>query len=306
MTIAFVHNHKAFLPALNHYPVFFSKYDVKCQVVTKQELKKMNRQVEWFFMGTDLSERLENVCKIHEYISPSTPPLRLIKDLYKKKLNIRPHMRIFKNEYVKSCFNFNDNTPFYYQDIGIPADWLTDPFDAEEKEYDFIYIGELSKRRKPEDLIEIFLRPNMQNRTLLLLGRDYSYLQKKYSSHGNIIFKGPVDKTEVKKYLQRSRFGINYIPDTEPFNELTSTKLLEYAAAKIPIITTNYKWVRDFEKKYGGRFYYLNNDFSNFTWGDIQQFHYLFPDLTEWTWEKQIRKSGVLDFLSLKFPEIKW
>lgn len=306
MTIAFVHHNKAFLPALYNYPLFFSRYNVKCQVVTKQELRMIDRQIEWFFMGTDLSERSANICKIHEYISPSTPPFRLIKDLYKKKFNTRPDIRIFKNEYVKNRFNFFDNTPSFYQDIGIPTDWITGASGGEKKEYDFIYVGELSKKREPEHLIDLFLRPDMLNHTLLLLSKDYSYLQSKYSNHTNIIFKGPVDKAKVKSYLQKSRFGINYIPDREPFNELTSTKFLEYAAAKIPIITTNYKWVRDFEKKYGGRYFYLNDDFSNFSWEAVNEFKYSFPDLTEWTWESQIRKSGVLNFLSSRFPDINW
>ena len=94
--------------------------------------------------------------------------------------------------------------------------------------------------------------------------------------------------------------------DKEPFNEQTSTKLLEYAALKMPIITTDYKWIRNFQKENGGNFFYLEKDLSNFIWKNISQFNYSFPDLKEWTWEKQIRKSGVLEFLQTKFRNLSF
>lgn len=306
MTIAFIHQNKAFLPALNGYPAFFSKYNIQCEVVTKKELGSVKRHIEWYFMGTDMSKKNRGICKIHEYISPSTPPLRPLKDLYKKSVNCQPDFRIFKNEYVKDCFNFNDQVPFCYQDIGISPEWLADPTPAPAKEFDFIYIGDLSTTRKPDRLLHSFTSEAMQNHTLLLLSRDFTALEAKYRTHANIIFRGPEKKSQVKEFIRRSRFGLNYIPDIEPFNRLTSTKLLEYAALKIPVITTNYRWVREFEKKYGGRFFYLDNDFANLTWENVNGFEYSFPDLSGWTWESQLRKSGVLEFLSSKFPDLKW
>jgi glycosyltransferase involved in cell wall biosynthesis len=257
-------------------------------------------------MGTDASKTSKDIFKIHEYISSSTPPFRPIKDLLKKQINTRPHLRIFKNKYVEERFNFNDQVPFCYQDIGISQEWLTDQLPGTEKEFDFIYVGDLSKKRRPEILIEWFASSPLRSHTLLLLSKDYASLEAKYKNYKNIIFKGPVEKKQVKEYIQKSRFGLNYIPDIEPFNELTSTKLLEYAALKTPIITTDYKWVREFEKKHGGRFFYMENDLTNFTWENINGFEYSFPDLTEWSWESQIRKSGVLEFLSSRFPHVSW
>jgi hypothetical protein len=49
----------------------------------------------------------------------------------------------------------------------------------------------------------------------------------------------------------------------------------------------------------------LKDDLTNFTWDNINQFDYAFPDLSELTWENQIKRSGVLEFLSAKFPDTK-
>jgi hypothetical protein len=40
MTIAFVHNDKAFLPEMEAYSHFFSGYHIKCEVVTKKDKRR--------------------------------------------------------------------------------------------------------------------------------------------------------------------------------------------------------------------------------------------------------------------------
>jgi hypothetical protein len=117
---------------------------------------------------------------------------------------------------------------------------------------------------------------------------------------------GPVAPSEVRNYISSSKFAINYIPDIEPFNKQTSTKLLEYTACKVPVVSTRYQWVESFQQQFGGDYFYLNDDLSNFTWEEVTNFKYSFPDLSGWTWESQIRKSGILKFLSSRFPGINW
>ena len=155
-------------------------------------------------------------------------------------------------------------------------------------------------------MLNAFTTPSLQHHSLLILSRDYSLLEDRYSQNRNIIFKGPVEKSEIPAFLNQARFALNYIPDKEPFNSLTSTKLLEYAAHKIPVITTDYKWMRAFEEQYGGHYFYVNNDLSNLVWDKLLEFEFAFPDLSSWTWEAQIKKSGVLEFLSAKFPHQQW
>jgi glycosyltransferase involved in cell wall biosynthesis len=305
MTIALVHNNKAFLPALYGYTRFFASLGIRCEAVTPRDLPSLDRRVDWHFMGLDRVPRQEGIYKIHEYLSPSTPPFRKLKDAGKRLLNTTPDLRIFKNEYVQKRFGFSDGVPCCFQEIGIADEWFLPAGESYDKEFDFIYIGDLSANRKPELLLNRFTQPGLRDHTLLLLSRDYARLQQQYAGFPNIIFRGPVEKSAVKNYILRSRYGINYIPDKEPYNQLTSTKFLEYAACGIPIISTNYAWVQDFRRQYGGRYLFLSPGVADLNWDKVTGFDYSTPDMGAWTWERQIRKSGVLEFLSKKFPEVK-
>ena len=133
-----------------------------------------------------------------------------------------------------------------------------------------------------------------------MLSRDYHHLQKEYGSYENIHFKGPVSPGDVRNYINRASFAINYIPDIAPYNSQTSTKLLEYAACRVPIITTSYQWIKDFQLNYGGQYFFLEKDLSNLQWQAVHDFEYAFPDLVAWEWEKQIENSGVMSFLQAK------
>lgn len=304
MTIAFVHNHKAFLPGLYGYRQFFSRYNINCEVVTSDELNTVHRQVEWFFLGTDFSSPREGIIRIHEYPSASLPPFRQWKDWVKSFINTQPDFRLFQNEFVKNALNFHDHIPYGFRELGIPEEWLggVPPL---HKEFDFIYTGDISAARRMKDLFNHFTTV-LKDRTLLVLSHRYEDLQQQYKDHRNIVFKGPVQKDQVREYLLKSRFALNYIPDIAPFNQQTSTKLLEYIACRVPVISTRYPWMTGFEERMGGRYFYLENDLRNFTWENINGFSYNFPDLTEWTWEQQIRNSGVLEFLQAEFSELKF
>ncbi len=304
MTIAFVHNNKAFLPGLYGYRQFFTRYGIQCEVVTPDELGTLHRNVEWHFLGTDITKPREGIYKIHEYPSSSLPPFRKWKDWVKSFMNTQPDFRIFQNEFVKQSLNFHDAIPFGYRELGIPEEWLKNNLPL-QKEYDFIYTGDVSPSRKIKELINLFTT-SLKDHCLLILSNRYEELQSQNLSHRNIIFKGPVKKDRVREYLLKSKFAINYIPDIVPFNRQTSTKLLEYIACKIPVISSRYEWMNEFEQINGGSYFYLNKDMSNFTWEAVNSFSYSFPDLSDWTWEKQIRKSGVLEFLMATFPELKF
>lgn len=305
ISIAFVHNNKAFLPETEAYCRFFTAAGFHCEVVNKDNVGMVHRQVEWRLMGTDLSKAHEGILKIHEYTSSSVPPWRRWKNLGKAFFNAQPDFRLFLNEYVRKCFSFQDNIPYGYRDMGVPADWLRAPVIAPEKQFDFVYLGDLSPVREPELLLDIFTRGAMRERSILLIGKEYAALQTRYQAFENISFIGPIAQELVPASLRKARFGLNYMIDKQPLNRQTSTKLLEYAACGLPIISTDYAWVRNFTKRYGGVFYPLQQDMSNFSWEAIQAFSYEAPLLEDWTWEQQIRKSGVIEFLEASVPGLE-
>jgi glycosyltransferase involved in cell wall biosynthesis len=306
MIIALVHNNKAFLPELEAYRRFFARFNITCEIVNKDDLGLIHRHVEWRFMGKDLNKPKEGIIKIHEYCSTSVPPWRFWKNLGKSFFNAQPDFRLFLNEYVKKEFGFHDRVPFGFREMGLADEWLHPVRQNSDKEYDFVYTGSLSTFREPELLFNCFSSGTMKKHTLLVIGKDYHELKEIYQKTRNIHFTGPVSHHEIPALLEKARYGVNFIVDKEPINRQTSTKLLEYAACRLPVVSTEYPWVKEFQQQYGGNYFYLQPDLSNFTWENVTNFNYSFPDLTDWTWENQIRKSGVLTFLESKFPDIKF
>jgi len=306
MSIALIHQHKAFLSEIHGYARFFEGLGIRCEAVTPRDLQGVKRKVDWYFMGLDRSMAVPGIFRIHDYLSPSTPPFRGLKDWGKSLLNARPDLRIFKNQYTEGRFSFRDQVASCIMGMGISDEWLGKPKEVQQKEYDFIYVGDLSPARKPRLLLDRFTKDGLRERSLLLLSRNYEALQLQYAAYPNILFKGPVHKDAVKEYIRQARYGINYIPDRAPFHQLPSTKFLEYASCGIPVISTSYAWAKDFAAQSGGRFLFVAPDLQDLTWEKVTAFDYLTPDMTNWTWEAQIRKSGVLPFLQRYFPDIRF
>jgi len=303
MTIGFIHPHKAFLPELIAYVDFFSARGVTTRVISKAELPGSECDVEWHFMGQQTRRHKDRIT-IHEYASASVPPFSLLKDRIKQLVNATPDYRIFNNEYVLKQFQPNDGIPYGIRNYGIPSSTAF-LMPAEAKKYDFVYVGTVEKSRQPELLLDCFATGALKEHTLLVLTRNYDPLARAYAGAANIIFKGPVPYNEVYMHIQQARFGINYMPDVLPYNQQTSAKFIDYAACQLPVVTTDYAWVRSFQNHFGGNYFYLQGNLSNFTWENVNSFSYALPDLSSWTWEKQIRSSGVLEFLESRFPELK-
>lgn len=282
MRIAFVHNSKAFLPEAEAYTRYFSGLGYECGVISPAELRRIRPDVEWHFMGTDTGLKKNAAFVIHEYSSASMPPFADLKNKVKKFFNVKPDYRLFLNEYVKESFQFNDKVPYGYRDMGINKEWLNDV--PAKKEYDFIYVGEL--RQGLEDLLD-----KLKGQKVLVVSNNY---QKFQQENNGVAFVGPVPHAEVHNLIRKARFGINYMPDVAPFIWQTSTKVLEYCACKVPVVSSGYPWMWEFEEKYGGKYFFIDHDFSLEA---VQNFNYEFPDLTEWTWEKQIEKSGIVEVL---------
>ena len=299
MRIVFIHEENAFLPELLAYHQYFSGRGVECMSMTRSQANETAADVQWHFMGT--SVRRTNCITIHEYASSSTSPFARLKNVMKKTFNSKPDFRLFLNKFVQHEFAFNDNIPFGFREMGVALKEMTHTHENVEKKFDFIYIGELANRDMKR-ILELFSRGELSQHSLLILSKDYDDLQNKFRPFNNIQFKGPVPQNEVSNFLMQARFGLNVVPNRYPFNRQTSTKLLEYAAAKLPIITSDYYWVRKFQKEFGGEFYFLKEDLTNLNWKTINAFSYSWPHLSQWTWDNQIRNSGVLEFLESKFP----
>jgi glycosyltransferase involved in cell wall biosynthesis len=296
MKIVFIHNHRAFLPELAAYQSFFKIRNITSCLAKYGEEETSGADVYWYMMGFFPKSFHKKKLIIHEYASASVPPYRKLKDYLKRRLTPRPHFRLYLNEYVREQLNIHDEVPFSYRDMGINEAF----FQYREKmakEYDFIYVGNLSTERKLARLLQVFDQGPLKMNSILMLGNDKDNLAKTFRHCPNIHFNASVPWEEVPVHLARAKYAINYIPDEEPFNAQTSTKFLEYAAMKIPVISTHYYWISEFKERYGGNYFLLKKDLTNMTWDRITRFSFEFPDLQSWRWEERILASGILDFL---------
>ncbi len=306
MIIAFVHSGQALLPEIAAYRRFFATSGIQTTVCLYGSEHESGADILWYFMGLFPKARSKTAAVIHEYSSASVPPLHSLKDFFKGRLNPSPDYRIFHSNYVQAQVNPQDDVPFGYRDQGVN---LTEqgkspqhPLGQQQLSYDFIYSGSCAPQRRLGPLLTCFAEGAVKDRTLLLLGSDYEKLQKQFGRFANITFKGPVSTEEVPSFLSQAKFAINYMPDILPFNVQTSTKLLDYTAAGMPVISSRYEWILRFGERFGGNYFFLNPDLSNLRWKEINDFNYEWPDLRSWTWEAQIRQSGVLAFLKTRFP----
>lgn len=285
MRIAFITPRKANLPELYAYRQYFESKGIGAHVFsTTPSLKELaDFSVEWHMMGLDRLPKHPSRIKIHEYTSVSTPPLAQLKNRIKQHLTIEPDYRIFKNAWVAREMNLSSK-PFIYRDQGVDESFIREAEkSSKKKEYDFVYIGSFEKNRKLKPLIFSFLRNFSEDYNFLLIGKIPDWLKNLDSHRLKLVESIPY--WEIPNWLHKSEYGINYIIDKYPFNRLTSTKLLEYCAADLKIVSTSYLWVNNFEKKYGGHFYKIKEDGSNFHPEKLKDFQFSTPDLSDLSWD---------------------
>ena len=289
--ILFLHPGKANLPEISIYKKFFSRYCfVNCQELSSYSLSDFD--LIWQFMGVDFHFR-KSIPTIHEYASLSVGRGNRIKDFMKRWLNARPSMRIFLNPSIQDAYGFADDVPYCYRDMGVDHRF----FEAPDPEimYDFVYVGAMDAHRKFHHVLDFFAR-NPKHR-ILLIGKPSDDLYDAYKGYTNITFTGAVPYQDVSRLAKQAQYALNYIPDKFPYSLQTSTKLLEYVAMGMKVVTTSYHWVNHFEAQRKMRFYKIREDFSGFDWNELNAFSFCNTDIEDLKWEHIVRNSGLDDAL---------
>lgn len=297
MKIGIVNSGKSYLPEINAYNSYLNnqKGIVTVNIIGDEikEYAEGDLDVIWKFPGIDLKRNFKNTKIIHEYNSISTGSNKKLKNNIKKLLNIKPDGRIFLNSNVEKSFNFNDRVPSINRDMGISKQFF---IRNEEKEYDFVYVGTMKKSRDLFRAIKPFTTA-LRDKTILLIGEPENDLYNEYNKFKNITFTGKVNYQEVANLASKAEFGFNYVPDIYPYNLQTSTKLLEYCAMGLKIVTNEYNWVNKFEIESGGGFFKLKPDFSNFTVEELKNFSFVTPDVSQLEWEILFNRINLLNFI---------
>ena len=257
MLIHFVHLGDAYLPELQAYADFVQAAGHQAQVHRHVETIPADAAVLWWLcgqVGPRLAQRYASAFHIHEYASASVPPLAWLKDRVKRWRQARPQYRLYQNEWVRQRMGFGDTVPSELRDMGVSPDLLDRPAAPSKPEFDFVYLGEMRRLRH---FLPLFDAIAQIGHRVLLVGQIPDELWARLRRHAWLETTGRVPHAQVPALLRRARLGLNLVPDQLPYTEQTSTKLLEYCAAGLRVISTDYPWVRGFEQRHGARFAYL-------------------------------------------------
>ena len=288
--IIFLYPGNSYYPDYHGYYDYLStqgKYVVEATSDKNSEVIK-SADLVWQFMGF-YPRSIDKPC-IHEYMSLSTGKFPRVKDLMKRYLQPKPKFRIFTDKRVRDGFAFNDDVPYLEREMGVNKLFFHRP--VQVKKYDFAYSGSIFRERGLHKLLKGIANTD---RTILLVGEPMDGIQDEFKHCRNITFSGRVGYLEVPALIEQCAYAINFIPDIYPFNVQTSTKLLEYCAMGLKIISTRYAWAENFEQKHGGKFFYIKEDFSNI--GEIENFSFVTPDLSHLEWGALLDRVGILQML---------
>jgi hypothetical protein len=294
-TILFEGPARTYLPEIPAYIRFLAQNYPGVRAYNASEIRDyhpMEFDIVWRFMGLDIMGRGRYI--VHEYNSLSTGRTAYIKNLAKRLLNSVPDRRIYLNKIVKTGFIFNDAIPYGFRDMGIASRF----FEVRARpEYDFVYAGSIHRGPEVLKILDHFAR-HLKDATILVVGAASPDVIEYYKHASNIIFAGRVHYTEVPELMAKGRYGLNLVPDEYPYNVQTATKVLEYCALNLPIVSMKYRWIENFAQQRGGNFFWLDSDFSNLSLENVAKFDFKTPDVEHRRWRHVIEQSGVFDFLS--------
>ncbi|MGP5213756.1 hypothetical protein [Psychrobacter immobilis] len=281
-SIAIAITNKAFLPEAYAYKEYFSDLGYYCELVDKDSDTIMNYDAVVLFHGFNPFWKKYPSFVIGEYHSLSTGKFNRVKDLLKRVFNKKSDIYIFLNEDVRKKLWFSNNTKYIIRGMGYNQKDFQD-FRAQKKVFDIVYCGSYRK-----GVVEQVHRLANMGLTIAVAGMDDVF------QNDNIMSFGRVSPEESRKIMSKARFGLNYTPDVFPLNIQDSTKVIEYCAAGLGVITNRYKWIDEFENERKGRFLDLNDIFC---YEDVYNFNYLIADVKDLSWDNVINFTQIDNLL---------
>ena len=269
ITVHFVHGARSYLPELAAYQAHIECLGHAVQRHTQAHTVPGDARAVWWICGRvpgDQARRLKGAVQVHEYASASVAPLARLKDRIKQWQQPVPDFRVFQSEWVRQRMGFGDNAPgavpYALRDMGVPDAFLTAQA-QQAPEFDLVYLGEMSRLQRFVPLLHTLGQAGL---SLLLVGDVPPALQKRLATLGHIQSTGRVPQDQVPAQLLRARAGLNLMPDVLPLSEQTSTKMLEYLALGLPVISNPYAWAKRTAQFHAGRVQLLGLQASAAQW----------------------------------------
>lgn len=283
INIAILKKDNSFLPEAEAYYEYFNRIDfIEPHVVSEGDYRPSQFDAVILFHGLHPFWKQYSRLVIGEYHSLSTGRFSRAKDVAKRLLNVKSDIKIFLSQDIRRKMYFRDGDKCLYRPMGYFSEWASKIKEASStKKYDAVYCGSL--RGGVEESL-LFLA-DLGLKIVVVGGRLAT-------SHRNIDVIGKVPHKEIYSILASAKYGINYTPDRHPWNIQDSTKVIEYCALGLGVITNRYSWVCEFEKSRGAKFLYMD-DISAIR--DIKEFNFFPPEIGELDWFVIMEKSRIVD-----------
>ena len=256
--VHFVHAGPAYMPELAAYEQHLAALGHHSQRHADPATVPTDADIVWWICGhvsTHHSHRLRTSLHVHEYASASVGRLPALKDRIKRWRHPRPAHRIFLNDWVRERMGFDDGVPFSLRDMGVPAAFLTSE-PRQPPDHDLVYLGEMSRLRAFVPSLRAMSQAGLK---LLLVGQLPDDLARTLQILPGVSCSGRVPQAQVPAQLLRARAGLNLMPDRLPVAMQTSTKVLEYLAVGLPVLSNDYPWSRVQAAQYPDRIFLLRD-----------------------------------------------
>jgi hypothetical protein len=282
MLIGILDNSKSYLPEKFAYEKYLVEKNHKV-IISKQINDLVLCDYIIMFAGLFAFPPKTNAKIIHDYASMSTPPFAKIKDFIKVKVSYKPYYRIFNSHLIKKKLNFNDNIPYLIRPAGVNKKFFFKKNNRIKKTNSIVYAGSVLTR---PGLDRCLLQLCKLKIKIVVAGEVNSRFIEKFKKFKNIKFTGVLNQSSLIKLYRQSTYGLNFIPNIFPWKYQNSLKLLEYCASNLKIVTNEYYFVRNFEKKNLARFLRIDN----LNTYKLSNFNFIIPNVKKYEWQNLLRK----------------
>lgn len=263
--VHFVHAGHAYLPELQAYAAHLARLGHTSHVHTRPYTVPEQADVVWWMCGRvdrAHSQRLHRSLQVHEYASASVGHWPATKDMFKRWLHPRPDHRVFQSEWVRQRMGFDDDVAWSLRDMAVPGHFLRARREH-EPDVDLVYLGEMRRLLEFVPVLHALLDAGLR---LLLVGQAPEALLSQLAGRPGLLAYGPVPQEQVPAQLLRARAGLNLMPARLPLTQQTSTKVLEYMAVGLPVISNPYPWIERYAHAHPQRLLLVDDLLSASSW----------------------------------------
>ncbi len=288
MKILSLVNEKAYHPEIYAYKNFFNKIEgFDFEIIDGNDYRDLYSNpadVYLIKIGLDpfYNKKIGDAIVIHDYASCSTGKYPKVKNIAKRLINKSADINLFLNTRVRKEYYFSNDSKNLYRDMGVDDSFY---YSGESKgEHEVIYSGSIDESRNIDKMISQILKSDL---TISLVGTPTDAIYSKYRNNKQVKFLGRMNRTDTASELKKAVYGINSTPNIYPYHFQTSTKILEYCAANLKIISNSHNWTTSFMQSIGGKF--LIQD--DFILDNIYKFNFVTPQVNDYKWDNVITNS---------------